>query len=555
MISIVTAYYNRKELFKRTLDSIKKQNYQGGLEVIAVDDGSKEEERLEDLTTEYPFLKVIRLDPKKKWYQNSCIPFNIGFSEAKGEKIILQNPECLHFGDILEYTDKHLKDNIYLSFACFSLDKEVTDNLDEIIKTPEKIKQNIQENNHIITTDGDAGWYNHSVHRPEAFHFCTALTKKDLDNLGGFSELLSLGIAFDDNDFVWRVKRKGMKITFVDHEIILHQNHYNPNSTSYQNRANKELLFEKNRKIFNNIIVKNGYKANRILKKIPFGIKSFLIPIVLFFLKLKNYIKGKTTGIRKYIGFVRSLIKNPVLRAQYFDPKKTPVIIINYNQLFYLKQQIDFYLSRGFKNIVVIDNKSTYSPLLEYYETIKDKVTIEYQAKNAGHLVFFKSPELQKKYTQGYYIITDADIVPNHKLPENFMNILIKKLFKYSGRITKIGFALRLDDIPDSYPLKENVLNWESQFWQKEAEKDMYFADIDTTFALYTPNYVPDPNKRVFMNAIRMAGNFTSKHGGWYLDMNHLTDEQRFYIKTSSNSNSWKLDEDGQLDGNYKNIY
>lgn len=555
MISIVTAYYNRRELFIRTLESIKLQNYQGNLEVIAVDDGSREEERLEDLCELYSFLKVIRLDPDKKWYQNSCIPFNIGFKEAKGDKIIIQNPECLHFGDILEYADKYLKDNVYLSFACFSLNKELTDHLNEIIKTPEKIKQNIRENDHIVTQDGEAGWYNHSIHRPEAFHFCTAITKKDLDSLSGFSELLSLGIAFDDNDFVWRVKKKGMEVIFVDNEIILHQNHYNPSSTSYQNRLNKERLFEKNKKIFYNIIIKNGYQANRILKKIPFNLKSAVIPAALFLLTFKNYIKEKTTGIRKYLGFVRSLVNNPVLRSQYFDPKKIPVIIINYNQLFYLKQQIEFYLNRGFKNIVVIDNNSTYPPLLDYYETIKNRVTIEHRIENAGHLVFFKTPELYKKYAKGYYIVTDADIVPNHSLPENFMRILIKKLFKFAGKITKIGFALRLDDIPDSYPLKENVKTWESQFWKDEAEKDMYFADIDTTFALYTPNYIPDPSKRVFMSAIRMAGNFTCKHGGWYIDMKNLTDEQKYYIKTSSNSNSWKLNEQGELDGNYKNVY
>ena len=60
MISIVTAYYNRKQLFINTLKSIKAQNSTYLLEVIAVDDGSEETERLEDLVSEFPFLKVIR---------------------------------------------------------------------------------------------------------------------------------------------------------------------------------------------------------------------------------------------------------------------------------------------------------------------------------------------------------------------------------------------------------------------------------------------------------------------------------------------------------------
>ena len=79
MISIVTSYYNRKQIFIRTLNSIKSQLdiYKNPLEVIVVDDGSDAEERLEDLVVEFPFLKIVRLEKENKWYKNSCIPFNI----------------------------------------------------------------------------------------------------------------------------------------------------------------------------------------------------------------------------------------------------------------------------------------------------------------------------------------------------------------------------------------------------------------------------------------------------------------------------------------------
>ena len=95
-------------------------------------------ERLEDLTEKYPFLKVIRLEKEDKWYFNSCIPFNIGFKEAKGDIIILQNPECLHYGNIINFVQNHLNDNNYLSFACFSLGIESTHNLDTLLQHPEK---------------------------------------------------------------------------------------------------------------------------------------------------------------------------------------------------------------------------------------------------------------------------------------------------------------------------------------------------------------------------------------------------------------------------------
>ncbi|WP_162990030.1 glycosyltransferase family 2 protein [Chryseobacterium sp. 6424] len=243
MISIVTAYYNRKKLFRRTLLSIKHQQVDYSFEVIAVDDGSDDEERLEDLVVEFPFLKVIRLEKNNKWYHNSCIPFNIGFKAAKGDKIIIQNPECLHFGNILDYTDNHLDEQNYLSFGCFSLDEDITENYEKF--STEYLNKTISENSHTIEKDGALGWYNHSVYRPKAYHFCTAISKKNLQQLHGFDERFAFGIAYDDDEFIERVRQK-LRVDFVDHVVAFHQNHYHPSSTSYQNRANIELLYKKN---------------------------------------------------------------------------------------------------------------------------------------------------------------------------------------------------------------------------------------------------------------------------------------------------------------------
>ncbi len=252
MISIVTAYYNRKALFERTLQSIDRQIKEFGLsvEVIAVDDGSKEEERLEDLVVKYPFLKIIYLNPKDKWYKNSCIPFNIGFQEAKGDKIIIQNPECYHLGNVLEYTEKNLKDNLYLSFGCFSLGKEETNNLDLLVNN-NAIFNVILENNHRIKMDGLNGWYNHSTHRSLAYHFCSAISRKDLLDLGGFDERYALGVGDDDIELVHRIKLKGMYIKFIDNTVVLHQNHYNLDYSDLGKIfEEKSKLYEHNRKIF-----------------------------------------------------------------------------------------------------------------------------------------------------------------------------------------------------------------------------------------------------------------------------------------------------------------
>lgn len=243
---------------------------------------------------------------------------------------------------------------------------------------------------------------------------------------------------------------------------------------------------------------------------------------------------------------------NLTIRKQRKNPLKIPVIIINFNQLFYLKQLVDFLIIRGFTNIVIVDNKSTYPPLLDYYKDIEDKVMIEYMDDNYGHNVFFENIELQKKYGKGYYVLTDADIVPNKDLPKDFMLTLIHYLDKYFKRVTKVGFALRIDDIPDSFPLKEKVLKWEQRFWDIKLSKDVYKASIDTTFALYKPNYPVFFNNINFYSGIRIAGDFIAEHGGWYKDINCLTEEELYYQETTSSSSSWNFDKNGNLTGSIK---
>lgn len=264
MISVVTAYYNRKKLFTRTLKSMLPYYGKIDFEVIVVDDGSDEAERLEDLQTDYPFLRVIRLEKQNKWYKNPCIPFNIGFEAVKGDKIIIQNPECYHFGAILAYVDAHLKENEYLSFGCFSMDKLNTDD-DALFFDEKNIAKLIENNNRSFTTDGDLGWYNHSKFRPEAFHFCAAIMSTDLFDLGGFDERYAKGVGYDDDELIWRIKNKKMQIKFIDDQIVLHQNHYVAPDDLVEANKRRFESYKRNKLIFEQITKCNSHwKVNYI---------------------------------------------------------------------------------------------------------------------------------------------------------------------------------------------------------------------------------------------------------------------------------------------------
>ena len=211
MISIVTAYYNRKELFINTLNSIARSEYRD-FEVIAVDDGSRQEERLEDL--KYPFLRIIRIEPRDKWYNSSCIPFNIGIKETKGDIIVLQNPECYHVDDILSYVSENSNDSNYIAMPTYSINKNMT--LNDSVKNFKQLPQQSVVNY--------VGWYNHPKFRAVYYHFCSAITRRNLDILGGFDERYATGTGYEDNEFIDRVRRLGLKLVIPDVSVI-HQWH------------------------------------------------------------------------------------------------------------------------------------------------------------------------------------------------------------------------------------------------------------------------------------------------------------------------------------------
>jgi hypothetical protein len=272
--------------------------------------------------------------------------------------------------------------------------------------------------------------------------------------------------------------------------------------------------------------------------------KQYLIKI-LDFLGFKKIVKDKIISVEfKSLQLFHNLFNKTVIN-QNRDYKLIPIIIISFNQLFYLKQLVDFLKKHNYNNIVIIDNSSTYPPLLEYFKEVESFVTLHRLKENYGHLVFWKNRELFDKYSKGYYVVTDADINPILECPGNFLDYF-KRILDKDYKVTKVGFSLKIDDIPSTNVNKEKILNWESRYWQKLRISDGNFnAGIDTTFALYRPKY--DYNEILFLKGCRTKYPYTAKHGGWYINSDELTEEQKFYLKNCNESSSWRVDNNGQL--------
>ncbi|MEN4761975.1 hypothetical protein ABEG63_16705 [Chryseobacterium sp. C39-AII1] len=263
--------------------------------------------------------------------------------------------------------------------------------------------------------------------------------------------------------------------------------------------------------------------------------------LIMFFLNYLDY-------IIRIPFFYYNLYFNKSVVKQLKNPAEIPVIVVNYNQLFYFKKNIENLLLNGFKKIIILDNASTYPALLEYYKKLMliEEVEVVLLNENLGHRVLYKNKKAYDTYCKGFYFLTDADVILNKVMPEKFIEKMITILKKKHFFITKVGSALDISDIPDEYPLKKNVLKWEDKFWQNKISEDScYLAEIDTTFALYKPCYYPYFFSN-FSKAIRIAGNYIAKHGGWYVLPGDLEEERKYYLGNNI-STSWVFDNNGKL--------
>ncbi len=213
------------------------------------------------------------------------------------------------------------------------------------------------------------------------------------------------------------------------------------------------------------------------------------------------------------------------------DVKVTPIIINNFNRLAFLKKQISWLESAGYTNIYIIDNNSSYPPLLEYYS--RTPYTVYRLDRNFGYRALFDT-HLMLNFINDYYVYTDADIVPIRDCPVDVLRQMKDLLSKYPN-IGKIGFGLIIDDLPDHYILKQKVVDYESKYWLSKINDEVYDALVDTTFALYRPGVKGDWQ----VKAYRTSYPYLAHHLPWYENSSQPSDEELYYRLHSNNNSLW----------------
>jgi hypothetical protein len=208
---------------------------------------------------------------------------------------------------------------------------------------------------------------------------------------------------------------------------------------------------------------------------------------------------------------------------------QVPVFINCRDRVTPLLPLLDYLERAGCEQVYLLDNDSTYPPLLEYYEQTPHNVIR--LGENRRHKSFWESGLLEELGVRGQYVFSDPDLIPIEECPLDAIGYFAEVLERYPA-YPKAGFGLKIDDLPDHFGMKADVIAWESRFWHRLIAPRLYEAPIDTTFALYrSAEHAP-------RFAIRTGFPYLVRHTTWYLDSENLPEEHRYYIERAR-ATSW----------------
>lgn len=209
----------------------------------------------------------------------------------------------------------------------------------------------------------------------------------------------------------------------------------------------------------------------------------------------------------------------------------TPVYIVCRDRLKDLRRLIEWLERAQHRNIILLDNASTWPPLLEYLNASRHEV--RWLGGNLGSHALWNAGMAPRDER---FVLTDCDIVPTEWCPLDAMAHLHRLMDEH--RRPKVGLGLYLDDVPADMP----SLGWERQLVSRETQTvvsgcAVFDSLIDTTFALY------EAGSAFQYEALRTGHPYQARHmsAAWYPEL--FSEEDAYYLEraeTGPTGSSWK---------------
>jgi glycosyltransferase involved in cell wall biosynthesis len=499
VLSVITINLNNIEGLRKTIDSVLSQKF-SDFEYLVIDGGSNDGSI--DLIKESAAIITNWTSEPDLGIYNAM---NKGILRAKGEYLLFLNSgDILADANVLKTASGQFENKDIIFGDLIILDNQKS----EVHKFPDKIDYNYL--------------FSNTIGHPSTF-----IRRALFRQIGLYNEKLK--IVSD-----WEFFLKAIVINEVSYRHINFPVSVFSLDGLSSLKSNVESIKQEREYVLRSLFP----RFNVDFHHYPGLFKSRTAAIYNFFAKNKILYFLMSMIVRLLVAFKNGLLKitdnlfyiyrrflERIIPSKYKDLFSIPVIINNFNRLEHLRIMIARLERYNFTNILIIDNCSTYPPLLKYYSE-ECKYRVFRLKKNMGHLALWKT-DIYKEFISDYYIYTDPDVIPIDECPVDFMYYFMNKLRVYP-RVSKIGFSLKIDDLPDHYSKKNEVIKWEIQNFQNEIEPGLFLASIDTTFALYRPREKGDWK----LKALRTGYPYEARHLPWYNDDAHLSEEDIFYANT-----------------------
>jgi hypothetical protein len=205
-----------------------------------------------------------------------------------------------------------------------------------------------------------------------------------------------------------------------------------------------------------------------------------------------------------------------------------PIFINCRDRVTDLRRLVDFLEQAGHARITLLDNTSTYPPLLDYLAASPHTVV---RLPNLGSRSLWRAGLVPSEQ----FVFTDPDLVPIDECPHDLVDVLREALA--ASPYTKAGVGLYLDDTPADMP---------SRGWEEgpEINGPMLTARsrhslVDTTFALY------EPDTHFELQSTRTIYPYLMRHLSWYVQEGYENAEDRYYLEHAEGhqlASSWAIE-------------
>ena len=180
----------------------------------------------------------------------------------------------------------------------------------------------------------------------------------------------------------------------------------------------------------------------------------------------------------------------------------------------------------GLKRFLILDNGSTYPPMLKFQK--ETDIPVFVFATNPGPRYYSEEPIW--KLLPEMFFVTDPDLGYPPEIPETVVSDMVGLSEKHKWG--KVALALNKDC---KELFTENVRNgvdsWEGHAWGEVVDTlpggdPVWKAYTDTTFHLNNKKYYRD-----FYTAPRVGGRYTLHHYGWHTVRPGPAEEYAYYDK------------------------